>query len=57
MTDHEPSLDDLTACGYLLPPDPIAVLDINYPLLTETLRMDGLDQDSGTSTESRVLAD
>ena len=37
MSERDVLATELMACGYVLPGDPAAVLDINYQLLEETL--------------------
>jgi hypothetical protein len=51
---------DLIACGYVLPPNAEAVLDIDYRLLERTLRAPvatGDDAATGEAPDSAVLAD
>ena len=51
---------DLIACGYVLPPNAEAVLDIDYRLLEKTLRAPqatAADAATGAAPDAVILAD
>ena len=60
MDDDTFVSSDLLACGYVLPPNPEAVLDIDYGLLEKTLRariVPDADAATGEQPNPLVLAD